>query len=147
MCFFCVRGPARLTQSVRRSIMQRYSKLVGADIYRDGGSLEAKFVRGDGAFETLWLQVHPDWIKGQGVHYSRLEVYDDLERRVTPRIVEIGSETEKDIVAGLREFLGNAVVDVPFAHRTPKEHFLEHVRHLLSAIPRRGQSAEQAACT
>jgi hypothetical protein len=122
--------------------MQRYSKLVGADIYRDGGSLEVQFMRSDGAFETLWLQVHPDWLRGRGVHYSRLEIYGDLERRVTPCIVEIGSETEKDIVAGLGEFLGNPVVDVPFAHRKPKEHFLQHVRDLFSQIPRRGQSAE-----
>jgi hypothetical protein len=118
--------------------MQRYSKLVGADIYRDGGSLAAKFVRSDGAFETLWLQVHPDWIKGQGALYWRLELYGDLERRVTARVVEIGSETEKEVVAGLLEFLGNPVVDVPFAHSTPKEHFLAHVRDLLSHIPERG---------
>jgi len=104
-------------------------------------------VRGNGAVETLWLKVHPDWMKGKGVRYSRLEVYGDLERRVTPCTVEIGSETEKDIVAALREFLSNPVVDVPFAHRTPKDHFLEHVRDLLSQIPRRGEGAEQGTCT
>ena len=125
--------------------MRRYSKLVGADIYRDGGSLAAKFVRSDGAFETLWLQVHPDWIKGQGARYSRLEVYRDLERRTAPEVVGLGSETERDIVASLQELLRDPVVDVPFADGKPKEHFLKYVRDLLLHIPKRGENAEQGA--
>ena len=35
-------------------MIRRYSKLVGADIYRDRGSFDAKLL--DGSFETLWLQ-------------------------------------------------------------------------------------------
>jgi hypothetical protein len=125
--------------------MRRYSKLVGADIYRDGGSLEARFVRGDGAFETLWLQVHPDVLRGHSLCYSRLQIYDDLERQTAPGVVELGSETERDILVGLREFLDAPVVDVPFAHGRPKHHFLDYVRDLLLHIPRRRQDAEQGA--
>jgi len=125
--------------------MHRYSKLVGADIYRDGGSLEAKFLRSDGACETLWLQIHPDWLRSHCLHYSRLQIYGDFERRTVPEVVELGSETEREIVAGLHEFLGDPVVDVPFAHSKPKEHFLKYVRDLLLHIPRRGENAEQGA--
>jgi hypothetical protein len=120
--------------------MRHYSKLVGADIYRDGGSLEAKFICSDGTHETLWLMVNPDWIKGHTSRYSRLEVYTDFDRQSPSRLVEIGSELEKEIIAALREFLINPIVDVPFAHRTPEEHFLEHVRDLLSHIPNRAEA-------
>jgi hypothetical protein len=79
----------------------------------------------------------PDWTKAGCPRYSRLEVYADLDGQSPARLVEVGSESEKEIIAALREFLISPIVDVPFVHRTPEEHFLEHVRELLLHIPNR----------
>ena len=58
--------------------MKIYDKLIAAEIYRDGGSLEARFRFADGGFESLWLSVLP-WDTPAQIAYGDLRVAFDSE--------------------------------------------------------------------
>jgi hypothetical protein len=115
----------------------RYKTLVGADIYRDGGSLEVKFVCCNGEFETLWLQAAPESPNSRQLIHDRLLVFSDLERQVDPVLIERDSSEETCILDSLKLFVSESTVDVPFAHRTPDQVYLGTVNDLIEAIPRR----------
>jgi hypothetical protein len=126
------------------SVKRHYSKLVGAYMYRDGGSFEAKFVCDDGGFETVWLEAAPESPRQHVLVHSRLQIFRDLDRAVVPEEVAKNSPRETEIVTALRDFLANPSVDVPFGHRTPARTFLEYVERLVYYIPRRQPGADRA---
>src|SRR5262245_26772684 len=106
--------------------MEAYDTLIAADIYRDGGSLEARFRLADGSFESLWLSVLP-WDTPAQKKYGALKVSSVADGAENGRVVPAGSEEERDILVRLRDFLRSPKVDVPFAHRTDSESFVEKV--------------------
>jgi hypothetical protein len=116
--------------------MKTYDTLIAADIYRDGGSLEARFRLADGEFVSLWLSVLP-WDTPANKAYGALKVSTDADGAEAGRVVLVGSEEERQILASLRDFLRAPKVDVPFAHRTDSASFIEKVTWLSDEIPRR----------
>jgi hypothetical protein len=97
---------------------RRYRTLIGADMYRDGGSLEASFVLADGQFETLWLQAAPGSPRGHQVIHSIFLVYPNVERNPPSIQIEPNSPEEDSIRAAIEVFLANPSVSVPFSHKT-----------------------------
>ena len=116
--------------------MKTYQTLIAADIYRDGGSLEARFRLADGAFESLWLSVLP-WDAPAQKAYGALKLSADADGAENGRVVPVDSEEEREILARLREFLRAPQVDVPFAHRGDSASFIEKATWLSDEIPRR----------
>jgi hypothetical protein len=91
----------------------------------------------------LWLDRHPSVLfapDSEPRHRYLFEGWDydpsPSELRSGVPIVT-GSSDEQDILHQLEVFLLAPVIDVPFAHKTPKEHFLETLRHMVKAIPLR----------
>ena len=116
--------------------MKTYDTLIAADIYRDGGSLEARFRLADGAFESLWLSVLP-WDSPKEKAYGPLKVSADADGAQNGIAIPVGSEEEREILARLRDFLRAPKVEVPFAHRTDCAYFIEKAARLSDEIPRR----------
>ena len=116
---------------------RRYSTLVGTEIYRDGGSLEAKFVLPDGRMETLWLQAASNFPRGHHLIHSVLLVYPNADREGSPTVIVPNSDEEKEIITAIELFLANPRVNVPFAHRTSDESFLDKLRQMALCIPNR----------
>src|SRR5215831_8867459 len=109
------------------SMKRQYSKLVGADMYRDGGSFEAKFICGDGGYETVWLEAAPDSPRQHALVHSRLQVFRDLDRAVAPEEISKNSTREAEVIEALQDFLAKPSVDVPFSHRTAAGTHLRYV--------------------
>ena len=122
-----------------------YKTLVGADIYRDGGSLEAKFILSDGRFETVFLEISRDWLDRTEPVHGRLLVYSDLDRECLPVIVTKASALEEGIMSSLKTFIDSPSVNVPFGHKTADEIFLNYVHSLIEAVPNRIKPAQQDA--
>ena len=117
--------------------------LRGCYIWRDGGSYSALFTTRAGEPYKLWLEIHPSVVfqpESLPRHRFLYEGWDydqpapDLARGIP---ILTGSLDELDIIAQLDAFLAAPVVDIPFAHKTPKEHFLPPLQELAAAIPLR----------
>lgn len=117
-----------------------YRTLVGADIHRDGGSLEATFALANGQFETLWLRAAKGSPCNHQVIHSFLLVYPDADRTAPSIQIEPNSPEEKSILAAIELFLANPSVNVLFS-QTPASYCLEKLRDLASAIPKRTNEA------
>ena len=114
-----------------------YVTLIAADIYRDGGSLEARFRCDDGSFESVWLQAKPENRSFERFVHADLRVASSADGAQAGRTLSKGSQEEGAVVAKLRSFMLTPEVDVPFSHRAPVDYYLERVRALISAIPHR----------
>ncbi len=114
-----------------------YAKLVAADIYRDGGSLEARFQCDDGRFESLWLAAKPEDRSYEKFVHGRFMISADAESAENGRIVGKGTPEEEEILARLTAFMEAPHVDVPFSHQTPRDYYLQKVADLIAAIPNR----------
>lgn len=120
---------------------RHYRTLVGADIYRDGGSLEANFILANGRTETLWLQAASNSPQEHQLVHSVLLVYPNVEREGPPTVILPNSAEEKEILTAIELFLADASVNIPFAHRTPDEFFLAKLRQMELCIPKRTNEA------
>jgi hypothetical protein len=123
---------------------RKLAVLCGCDIYRDGGSYSAVFTTTGGEAYKLWLEVFPSALLGSDTnprHRGLFEGWGDYDRpaeelrRGFPILT--GSAEERDIIHQLEAFLSNPTVDVPFAHRCNKEHYLSTLRAMTAAITRR----------
>lgn len=116
--------------------MRVYKTLIAADRYRDGGSLEARFICADGSSETVWLQAaeSPD---GLIFVHKELSLYADADRQTPPQRIAKNSKEEDLLLAALEKFLRQPHVNVPFARGTPDENFLQTVEALVTSIPNR----------
>lgn len=112
-----------------------YKALVGADVYRDGGSIEVRFVCTDGSSETIWLQV-ADTPDGIFVHTDLL-IYSNAERHGPALRIAKASPEEDALVAALHRFLSHPKVDVPFVRRTEDGKYIETVETLIASISKR----------
>jgi hypothetical protein len=117
--------------------MRKYDTLISADIYREGGSLEARFVRNDGRFETVRLKARPESRQMDRFIYVELLLFDNADAEGEAKAIVKSSTEELEIIAALREFLDHPKIDIPFAHSTPKKNFLRVVESLVSCIPGR----------
>lgn len=116
--------------------MRAYDTLIGADIYRDGGSLEARFRLADGTFESLWLSVLP-WDTPAQKAYGALKVSADANGAERGRVIAIATEEEREILTGLLSFLRAPKVDIPASPYTDRESCIEKVIWISAEIPRR----------
>lgn len=116
--------------------MRVYKTLIAADRYRDGGSLEARFICGDGTSETIWLQAaeSPD---GLVFVHTELALYADADRQSPPQPIAKGSKEEDSILSALEKFLQHPHVNIPFSRGTPDELYLNTVEALVVSIPQR----------
>lgn len=111
-------------------------------MYRDGGSLEARFVLKDGRFETLWLQSAPGSPRDNQIIHSTLQFYPNLDRSGVPTRVEPNSAEESSILAAIDAFLVTPEVDVPSEHKSPEDYYLDRLRELATCIPNRTNEAQ-----
>ncbi|MGJ4880767.1 MULTISPECIES: hypothetical protein [unclassified Bradyrhizobium] len=80
------------------------AELVFVDVYRDGGSYDARFETVDGQPIALWLQRSrmPD---AEGLHHRELFVHDGQQDPDDLQPVAIGSAEEQDVLHRLDEFV------------------------------------------
>jgi serine phosphatase RsbU (regulator of sigma subunit) len=116
--------------------MRVYKTLIAADRYRDGGSLEARFICADGTLETIWLQAaeSPD---GLIFIHTDLSLYADADRQSAPQRITKGSKEEDLLLSALEKFLRHPHVNVPFSRGTSDESYLKTVEDLVASIPER----------
>lgn len=123
---------------------RRLAVLRGCDIWRDGGSYSAVFTTAAGEPYKLWLEAHPSAVLAPDSlprHRFLFEGWGDYDmpapdlRHGVP--VLTGSHDEQDLIRQLEAFLASPVVDIPFAHRSPVEHYLSTLRDMADSIPLR----------
>lgn len=134
------RAPQPVASEIRFGVLQRttsYKTLVAADVYRDGGSLEARFQCADGSFETIWLQASLDPEFGVRYIHTDLMIFADANREGAFQRIEKESPEEDALLDALHRFLRAPKVTVPFSHRTPDEHYLRTIETLIESIPNR----------
>lgn len=92
----------------------KITRLVFADIYRDGGSYRASFETDDGSTNTVLLKRSrmPD---DEGLHHRWLFQYVGNERPEDCLPVVTGSQEERALLALLREFTSSATPDTSSA--------------------------------
>jgi hypothetical protein len=117
--------------------MTTYKTLVAADVYRDGGSIEARFACADGSFETIWLQAALEPQFGMNYIHTDLLIFADAYRQGPSRRIAKDSIEEDALLNALNEFLRVPKVNVPFSHQTADEDYLQTVEALIANIPNR----------
>lgn len=119
-----------------------FQSLLSANVYRDGGSIEAVFRTVGGSIEAICLKANILALDGIGKRYSDAYWFRNESDPHRPFIdslkagplVEPGSDTEKTLLAELKSFLQNPVVEeLPDAG--DKTERLEVVRDLLINLP------------
>lgn len=132
--------------------------LRGADIWRDGGSYSATFSARDGSGVRFWLQVDhrvafqflsqdqplPD-PQARHLYLFAGWGFDPCEDKLplTEMPILTGSVADQSIVSRIADFLRSPVVDVPFAHRTPAEHYIQRLQEMHVAIQDRSACGEE----
>jgi hypothetical protein len=110
----------------------KLTRLLSADVYRDGGSYRACFETDDGRIYTLWLQRSrmPD---AEGLHHRWLFAYFGTERPERCLPVVTGSEEERALLARL-----NALVpSMPATDAALPPDQLTRLKELIRYIARR----------
>lgn len=113
--------------------IKSYDVLIAAAIYRDGGSLEARFRFSDGTFESLWLGVIP-WDHPAQISYGPLKQADNETGAEHGRVIEKKSPDDQRIVATIRAFLEQLKLDIAHRYHEEESHFIEIVVSLLKEI-------------
>lgn len=128
---------SRVADRRRSAKKMAYQTLIAADIYRDGGSLEARFQCEGGGFESIWLAAKPEDRSYTRFVHGDLRISTSAEGAQTGRVVAMGSQEEAEILTRLISFMQSPKVDVPFSERTPIDYYLHTVADLITAIPNR----------
>jgi hypothetical protein len=107
----------------------KLTKLVDADIYRDGGSYSASFETENGSIYSVWLQRSkmPD---SEGLHHRWLFAYVGLERPQDCLPIVTGSAEETALLTRLRDFLADHASE-------EREYSLGRLRELVHHAERR----------
>ena len=114
-----------------------YETLITADIYRDGGSMDARFECEGGRFESLWLGAKPEDRSYTRFVPGKLRISPGADGARTGREVAIGSPEETEVLTRLTAFMQSPRVNAPFGERTPIDYYLQKVAALITAIPNR----------
>jgi hypothetical protein len=109
-------------------------KLLGADIYRDGGSYSAEFETDEGTVYSVFLQrsAMPD---ENGLHHKWLYEYQGYDKPKNCSPIITGSVEERNLLERLQDFL-SAQFDVPMTDERQKYH-LERLGKMIHYIQRR----------
>ena len=112
------------------------TKLVSAAIYRDGGSLDARFQSDKGDLICYWIQAVPridrDSREIVGFTKGPLRFSRNSKGAKSGQIVD--SERESDIAKELRAFLKHPKFDNPISHEADPKKYLRYVEMMASAI-------------
>ncbi len=110
------------------------TRLIYADIYRDGGSYGASFETSEGHTYNIWLEcsIRPD---EEGLHHRWLFHYFGEERPKDCLPVVTGSTEERELLGRLRGFL--AVPPLEGASPDPEDNSLYRLKKLIGYIERR----------
>ncbi|WP_257167859.1 hypothetical protein [Bradyrhizobium sp. SRS-191] len=105
------------------------ARLISVNVFRDGGSYEARFATDDGRLIALWLQrsAMPD---AAGLHHRELFLYEEGSAVPDPRLLITGSSEEQDLLQRLTE-----VIARPRQDCDPGE--LERLGRMIACIERR----------
>ncbi|GLH81302.1 hypothetical protein SSBR45G_62110 [Bradyrhizobium sp. SSBR45G] len=105
------------------------ARLMSVDVFRDGGSYEARFATKDGRLMALWLQrsAMPD---ADGMHHRELFLHEDGGFTPHPRLLTTGSREEQDLLQRLADFVARRGQDCD-----PDE--LARLRQMIACIERR----------
>jgi hypothetical protein len=114
-----------------------YETLITAEIYRDGGSLEARFECKGGGFESIWLAAKPEDRSYMRFVHGDLRISPSADGAQTGRVVAVRSPEEAEVLTRLTSFMQSPKVNVPFSERTPIDYYLQTVASLITAIPNR----------
>jgi hypothetical protein len=113
--------------------------LLGADIYRDGGSFRAVFETDEGQEYGLWLQrsAFPD---ASGLHHRWLFEFSGRNKPDGAIPIVTGSDDEKRIVAMLERFLAEAQANTERSDQEGRANgqlvrMLEHIRRRDPCFP------------
>jgi predicted metal-binding protein len=109
-------------------------KLLGADMYRDGGSFSAEFETNDGTIHSVFLQrsAMPD---NEGLHHKWLYQYQGYDKPQNCPPIITGSDEESELLARLQDFLA-AQLNVPTTDERQKYH-LERLSKMIYYIQHR----------
>ncbi len=114
----------------------KLTALIDAEIYRDGGSYEARFQTDDGEPYTVWLQAFAARTQSRPRHQWLFEYRAD-QRPADAVPVVSGSQQEHELLARLDAFL-LAPTETPVATAWPPEgHRLARLREMREFIPQR----------
>ncbi|MGY3448753.1 hypothetical protein [Bradyrhizobium sp. USDA 4353] len=80
------------------------ARLISLDIFRDGGSYEARFATKDDRLIALWLQrsAMPD---AGGLHHRELFLYEEGSPVPDPQLLITTSSEERDLLRRLADFV------------------------------------------
>ncbi|WP_316182924.1 hypothetical protein [Bradyrhizobium sp. SZCCHNRI1009] len=111
-------------------MLHALARLISVEIFRDGGSYEARFETEDGSLVALWLQrsAMPD---AAGLHHRELFVHDDRQPVAGPQPLTTGSREEQDLLHRLSAFV------VSQADRSGDTGVLARLRQMIAYIERR----------
>ena len=114
----------------------KLTRLIYADIYRDGGSYGASFETGEGFIYSVWLECSrmPD---GEGLHHRWLFQYFGNERPKDCLPVVTGSEEERALLGRLHSFLTAQALEVVSPPASFEDKCLVRLKELVSYIERR----------
>jgi hypothetical protein len=114
----------------------KLTKLMFADIYRDGGSYKARFETDDRRIYNIWLQrsAMPDV---DGLHYRWLFEYFGDRRPETCLPIVTASEDERALLGRLRDFLGANDPDNAISPKHPSSASPDHLKKLVHYIEHR----------
>jgi hypothetical protein len=81
-----------------------FARLISVDVFRDGGSYEARFEADEGGLVALWLQrsAMPD---ATGLHHRELFIHEAGRPLANPLPLITGSSEEQDLLRRLAEFV------------------------------------------
>jgi hypothetical protein len=110
--------------------------LTFAEIYRDGGSFEARFETANGKGFGVWLQrsAMPD---ASGLHHRWLFAYEGVARSPDCVPVATGSDDERELLESLDGFLANAAGEMLAdpAHLARLRRLVQHLRTREPCLP------------
>jgi hypothetical protein len=109
-------------------------KLLGADMYRDGGSYSAEFETEEGSIYGVFLQrsAMPD---EKGLHHKWLYEYHGYHKPEGCPPVITGSVQERDLIERLQDFL-SVQPDTPTTDNR-QIYYLEHLGEMIRYIQHR----------
>jgi hypothetical protein len=122
-----------------------FSALFEADIYRDGGSLEAVFQAEPARICAVCLKADIRRLGGLGSKYTELFYFADetdpcrpfMNQLASAQVIDLGSSEEKELLSALSEFLAAPTL-LPLRYPSiGADRRLDIVRSLLREIPSR----------
>ena len=114
----------------------KLTRLIFADIYRDGGSYGASFETNNGLAYNILLQ-RPRMPDGEGLHHCWLFQWLGKERPEDCLPVVTGSNEERGLLGLLRDFMASMPFEVASATAPHENYSATRLKELVHYIERR----------